>query len=107
MMKDVEKEIEVMKALRGNPWIVEYLGSEVRRTASTAGHGSGWEVFILMEFCSGTSSLSCGFLMATVSLISTISMFVVCRRGNHRSAQQAFAGQIEGGRNSEHLCRCM
>lgn len=56
MMKDVEKEIEVMKALRGNPWIVEYLGSEVRRTAGTAGHGSGWEVFILMEFCSGTSS---------------------------------------------------
>ncbi|KAJ9097232.1 hypothetical protein QFC21_004901 [Naganishia friedmannii] len=53
MMKDVEKEIEVMKALRGNPWIVEYLGSEVRRTSGGAGKGPGWEVFILMEFCSG------------------------------------------------------
>lgn len=53
MMKDVEKEIEVMKALRGNPWIVEYLGSEVRRTPGSAGHGPGWEVFILMEFCAG------------------------------------------------------
>ncbi|KAJ9110497.1 hypothetical protein QFC19_001623 [Naganishia cerealis] len=53
MMKDVEKEIEVMKALRGNPWIVEYLGSEVRRTSGAAGKGPGWEVFILMEFCAG------------------------------------------------------
>jgi serine/threonine protein kinase len=53
MMKDVEKEIEVMKALRGNPWIVEYLGSEVRRTGGSGGHGAGWEVFILMEFCAG------------------------------------------------------
>lgn len=53
MMKDVEKEIEVMKALRGNPWIVEYLGSEVRRTPGAAGQGPGWEVFILMEFCAG------------------------------------------------------
>jgi serine/threonine protein kinase len=53
MMKDVEKEIEVMKALRGNPWIVEYLGSEVRRTGGAGGHGAGWEVFILMEFCAG------------------------------------------------------
>lgn len=59
MMKDVEKEIEVMKALRGNPWIVEYLGSEVRRTPGTAGRGSGWEVFILMEFCAGKVAQRC------------------------------------------------
>jgi AP2-associated kinase len=56
IMKDVEKEIEVMKALRGNPWIVEYLGSEVRRTPGGAGKGPGWEVFILMEFCAGEST---------------------------------------------------
>jgi hypothetical protein len=62
MLKDVKREIEVMKTLsrargpvgkdgkteEGCRWIVEYLDSSVNRTST-----GGWEVFILMEFCAG------------------------------------------------------
>jgi AP2-associated kinase len=53
MLKETEKEIQVMKALRGNDRIVEYLDSEMRRLESRRDGGPGWEVFILMEFCGG------------------------------------------------------
>jgi serine/threonine protein kinase len=53
MLKETEKEIQVMKALRGNDRIVEYLDSEMKRLESRREGGPGWEVFILMEFCGG------------------------------------------------------
>jgi hypothetical protein len=53
MLKDVQREIDVMKVLseggrERSKQIVEYLDSSVSRTQS-----GGWEVFILMEFCAG------------------------------------------------------
>lgn len=57
MFKETEKEIHVMKALRGNDRIVEYLDSEMRRLESRRDGGPGWEVFILMEFCAGEFSI--------------------------------------------------
>lgn len=59
MLKETEKEIQVMKALKGNDRIVEYLDSEMKRLESRRESGPGWEVFILMEFCGG-QSLSAG-----------------------------------------------
>jgi len=56
MLKETEKEIQVMKALRGNDRIVEYLDSEMRRLENRRDGGPGWEVFILMEFCGGKSA---------------------------------------------------
>lgn len=57
LLKEVEHEINVMKLLTGNPWIVEYLASSVRRmdgpTRNNPTGAQGWEVFILMEFCAG------------------------------------------------------
>jgi hypothetical protein len=53
MLKETEKEIQVMKALTGNDRIVEYLDSEMKRLESRREGGPGWEVFILMEFCAG------------------------------------------------------
>lgn len=56
MLKETEKEIQVMKALRGNDRIVEYLDSEMKRLEGRREGGPGWEVFILMEFCGGKSA---------------------------------------------------
>lgn len=53
VLKEVEHEIEVMKAVQGNPWVVEYLSSSVRRMEAAPGRPAGWEIFILMEFCAG------------------------------------------------------
>ena len=60
MLKETEKEIQVMKALRGNDRIVEYLDSEMKRLESRREGGPGWEVFILMEFCGGKFTLHRG-----------------------------------------------
>lgn len=58
VLKEVEHEIEIMKAVQGNPWVVEYLASSVRRMEATSSssqgrQAAGWEIFILMEFCAG------------------------------------------------------
>ncbi|BEI91422.1 uncharacterized protein CcaverHIS019_0402420 [Cutaneotrichosporon cavernicola] len=46
--RDVSREIEVMKALPPNPHLIQYLDSSHHRLSNGT-----YEVFILMEFCSG------------------------------------------------------
>ncbi len=52
-LADVRREVEVHKLLRNQPNIVHFI-----EASATALQGGGYEIFILMEYCSGGGIIS-------------------------------------------------